>query len=109
MIYDEKQVFTNKAIRDTANHFSLVIDSKRFLKKSAIIHNGLNQDVEIRLQGSIDQAFTKPLASEPLVTVLAGKEKLITTDDLLPYIRLRAKCTVAPTTGDVDAWIMGSQ
>ncbi len=109
MTYEEEQVFTDKAIRDTSNHFSVVVDSKRFLKKSAIIHNGLNVDVDIRWQGSIDVGFTKPMSLEPLVTVSAGTEKLITTDDLIPFMRLRAKCSSSPSSGDVDAWIMGSQ
>lgn len=108
MIYEETKVFTDKEIRDTNNHFSVVINSKRHLKKSAIIHNGFDKDVNIRLQGSIDEAFTKPLSVEPIINVPAGKEKLIVTDDLIPYIRLKADCTIAPTTGKMDAWIMGS-
>ena len=108
MIYEETKVFTDKEIRDTNNAFSLVVNSKRHLKKAAIIHNGLDKDVTIRLQGSIDEAFTKPLSVEPVVTVLAGKEKLIITDDLIPWIRLKAQCSTNPTSGSVDAWIMGS-
>lgn len=108
MIYEELEVFTDKEIRDTNNHFSTIVNSQRHLKKSVIIHNGFNQDVTIRLQGSIDKAFSKPLSVEPSINVPSGKEKLIVTDDLIPWIRLKADCPVAPTTGTIDAWIMGS-
>jgi len=109
MLYDEIPIFTNKQIRDQNNHFSTIVETKRWANKSVIIHNTLDVAVNIRWQGAIVIGFGNPLPLEPITVVNAGSEKMITTDDLIPFMRLKADCDTTPTSGAVDAWAMGEK
>jgi len=106
--FDKDRLFNAESIRDTVHHISNISNCEDYPKKSIIIHNGLNQDVTIKLQGDINKAFAKPMKLEPNKIVTANQEDYMTSDDIIPFLRVRAICTVAPTTGVLDVWIVKS-
>ena len=105
-MYDKDKIFNSEAIRDTAVHISDTSDCKGFAKKTVVVHNNLDQDVVCKLQGSVKKNFNHPIKMEPNFTVPMNDEKYITSDDYMPFIRVKADCSIAPTTGDLDCWVL---
>lgn len=107
------QLFTNQAITDTATHDSAAQDVSGFLNKSMFINNTLNQSVTVSVI-VLDPNGSNPyvVASNKIVT--AGTTYLITASDIAvlsaPFtlIKIRLQCTVAPASGNINAWILGA-
>jgi len=98
-------------IRDTADHYSDSWDSYRsvvnfrgFSKGTVFVNNGLDQDVTIQLQGSRQLGFDYVCNIGSSFTVSSGAASYETFTDPLPYLRLRASCATAPTSGALDAF-----
>ncbi len=101
---DKTQIFTAEAIRvDTAVN-SIVADTGEFQAETIVIYNGLNQSVSIQLQGSHDNSVWIDIG-EPF-SVAAGVNDYDTVTDYFPIYRIVSTCSTAPTTGDLDAWIL---
>jgi len=115
--YYNSQLFNNLDIRDTDNHFSnaytntsdhsvnSLCSMKGFSKGSISVDNGLDQDVTIQVQGDHNADFSgsvRDIGSS--FTVGAGATAYETVTDPFPYLRLRASCATAPTSGTLDAY-----
>jgi len=98
--------FYDLEIRDTATHYSdemfnggVVISARRHTRLAIMVRNGLNQDVSITVQGDYDKDFPVAWNMVPTFVVPAGEKDYQTSEDALPYIRVAAVCSVAPTSG----------
>ena len=100
----ESQVFNALAIRDTSNHFSDAADSFDATLKTILIENGLNQTVTFQLEGSRDEAFTKPINVGNTFDVATNINTYQVISDYFPYLRLKASCLTAPTTGTLSCY-----
>ncbi len=101
---DKDKVFSAEAIRDTAVHNSGVANTGEFNAETIVIYNGLDESVAIQLQGSLDGTVWIDIG-DPF-NVAANINDYATVTDYFPSYRVTAKCTTAPTTGDLDAWIL---
>lgn len=98
----ETQIFTDVAIRDVISHTSDTVSNEGYRVKTIIISNQLNQAVTLTFQASRDSVSWFNVC-EPFTidgTVLTFQ----TCETYFPYNRCLAQCTVAPTTGLLNAW-----
>jgi hypothetical protein len=100
---DEDQIFTAEAIRDTSNHDSTESNSGEFLAKTIFICNGLDQTVTLQLQGARNSVWVDIGSSFDVANAVDSYQ---TVDAYFPKYRLQASCSVAPTTGNLDVWII---
>lgn len=107
MLHNEMQMVTAGAIRDITERFSAVCDCKRSGNKTVVIHNGLNQSIDIKVQGCIDGNFNNVLEMEPLETIALSSDDYITISDYMPNVRVSYQCSTAPTTGTIDIYMVG--
>lgn len=98
MLVEEKLLFDGEAIRDTADHNSVILDIRWGQTKSMIFESSLNQDVTVSVYGSrnadMSNSFLK--ASFPIT---ATTNTIQDCDCYFPYMRIIATCSVAPTSG----------
>ncbi len=61
----------------------------------------------MQVQGSIDKDFTNPVNIGNAFTASASMASASyeTVTDAWKYLRIVATCSVAPTSGSLDAWI----
>lgn len=102
--YDEDRVFNALAIRSTAVQDSAVSLSGEFNAKTLFIESTLNQPVSLQLQGSRGSSVWLNIGA-PL-SVAAGINTYATVSDYFPKYRVQATCTIAPTSGTLDAWLI---
>jgi hypothetical protein len=96
--------FDTLAIRDTATHNSSVSNTGEFNAETIVVYNGLDQNVSIQLQGSLDQTNWMDI-NDPFNIATTVKDYRTVTD-YFPCYRLTAKCTTSPTSGALDAWLL---
>ena len=101
---DKDQVFIAEAIRVTTVVNSTVAQTGEFNAQTVVVHNGLDQSVAIQLQGSVDETNWIDIGSVFNVATVVNDYDTVT--DYFPCYRVTAKCTVAPTTGDLSVWIL---
>ncbi len=102
--FDKDQVFVAKAITDTATHNSTVSDTGEFSAENTVVYNGLDQSVSVQLQGSIDSTNWLDIGI-PFV-VASGVKDYDAVTDYFPCYRTTAKCTIAPSSGTLDVWVV---
>lgn len=90
-------------IRDTADHYSTVMDIRTIGKAFCKIVNTLNQDVTVTLQGT---TFDDPDADNPVdlgenLTVGMYTTKFVSTSAPFSYLRVKAVASVAPDSGEL--------
>ena len=104
------KVLDGLQIRDTNPHNSAVREYPRYLKVdrcTVIFKNGLDKDVSLQVQGSVDKDFTVPVDIGNAIVAPAN----MTKGDYewfmayFPYVRVVATCSEAPTSGALDVWI----
>jgi len=100
------EVFSAKAIRDTSNHDSTVSNNTKFAPKTVFIENGLNQTVTFQMQGAIKEDFIVFVNIGGTFNVTATTNDYQTTGDYFPFVRARASCATAPTTGALTVSIL---
>ena len=105
-IHAEEKVFDAYSIRNTANHNSSTFECTRISKKTVYVINDLNQDVLIKMRLDIDGTFNNPTGGGQ-ATISKNSAGLLTLDEYVPFMRLRASCSIAPTTGDLTCYILG--
>ena len=105
-VSDQDQVFNAEAIRVTSAVNSNNSESGEFQAKTVLIHNGLDKSVAIQLQGCNNDGVWIDIG-DPF-NVAAGVNDYDTVTDYFPCYRVSAICSVAPTTGDLDVWILKS-
>ena len=104
--FDKDHVFVAEELRDTSTHNSTIAATGEFSAETIVVYNGLDKDVAIQLQGSLDESVWIDIGSPFTVTTLTNDYDTVT--DYFPCYRVTAKCTVSPTTGDMDVWILKS-
>jgi hypothetical protein len=104
---DKDLIIENLAIRDTADHNSDVSDMGEFNAETLIVLNGLNQSVDVQLQGSIDATTWLDVGNPFSVGITTNDYATVT--DYFPCYRVVASCETAPTTGNLDIWIVKSK
>ena len=106
------QVFEDEEIRDTEDHRSTVYPMPtihaRGIMKSIIYKNGLNKVCSLQVEGSVDEAFTDPVAIGVAVSAAASMSVPLyeTVSDYFPFLSIVVTCAVQPTSGSLDAWIL---
>jgi len=101
---EQDDVLKDVEIRDTSDHNSIASLSGIFQAKTIIVHNGLNQDITLQLQGSDDAIVWLNVGDSFDVT--SDTSDFETVSHYFPQFRLQASCSVAPTTGSVTAHII---
>ena len=103
---DEDQVFIALAIRDTVNHDSNESFTGEFTAETIFIENGLDQQVTLQLQGARNSVWVDIGES---FNITASSNDYETVSDYFPKYRLQAICSTAPTTGNLDVWVIKSK
>lgn len=101
---DVTKVFDDEEIRVNTTVNSVESNTGEFSAETIVIYNGLNEDVSIQLQGSLD--LTVWIDIGDAFTVTTATDDYDTVTDYFPCYRITAKCSTAPTTGDLNAWIL---
>ena len=96
--------FAALAIRDTNSHTSGITDTGEFNAQTIAIKNGLDQQVTLQFQGSLDKTTWFDVGDSFAIAATTNDYQTVT--DYFPCYRLTAVCTTAPTTGALDAWIL---
>ena len=114
--------FDNAEIRDTDPHYGwwrglgdlrVISCMKGYSKATIAIHNGLDVDISVQVQGCYHRLFDDaPHPYERYVwdigssfTVSAGACQYETLTDHFPYIRVRVTASAVPSSGVVDVWV----
>ena len=101
---DKDHVFVAEAIRVDTLVTSGISNTGEFTAETIVVHNGLNQTVTIQLQGSVDESTWIDMGNS--FNVSASTNDYATVSDYFPWYRVTAICSTAPTTGDLDVWIL---
>lgn len=105
---DEDQIFVATEIRNTSNHNSLESPTGEFTAQTIFIENSLNQAVTFQLQGCRKTGSTW-LNIGTAFNIAASTNDYETVSDYFPCYRLVASCLVAPTTGNLNVWLIKSK
>jgi len=111
------KIFNAVEVRDTNAHNSIVYLNKFddlthartiSVKRTVVYKNGLNQVCSLQVQGSVDEAFTDPVAIGTAINAAASMSAPLyeTVSDHFPYLRIVGTCAVAPASGSLNAWIL---
>lgn len=104
-VFVEDQMFNALAIRDTNNHNSAVFDLRHFTPKTLIVENGLNQQVDLQLEGGREVTLAAKFNVGSVINVAATTNDYATLSDAIPFVRLVASCATAPTTGTLTVYM----
>jgi hypothetical protein len=103
-VFDKDQLFIDEEIRVDTTVNSSIAATGEFNAETIVVYNDLDKDVAIQLQGSHDETNWLDIGNP--FTVTAGTKDYDTVTDYFPCYRITAKCATAPTTGDLNAWIL---
>lgn len=101
------KVFDALEIRSTATQTSSQVDNDSYVVKTIIIENSLNQTVTFQCQGSANLDFSNSFNIGSSFDVAATTTSYATCDSYIPYWRVTATCSVAPTTGSLTVTAFG--
>ena len=104
--FDQDKIFDAKAIRDTTNHLSIVSDNQSMPTKTIAVCNKLNQDVTCQLEGSFSASFAEVFNIGVTFVVTASTNDWEEASVYFPFIRVKATCSVAPTTGTLTIFLL---
>lgn len=102
----EDRVFNDEEIRDTSNHTSAVSDNRGAIPKTLLIDNELDQTVTVQLQGARDSAFTNVINIGDSFDVTTSTHDYATISDYFPYMRVSVSCSTAPTSGNLNIYLL---
>lgn len=104
-VMDIDRVFVAEEIRDTSNHTSTRACSGEFSAKTIFVKNGLNQAVDLQLEGSDEDASVWiPIGSS--FQIAASSNDYRTVTDYFPNYHIVASCEIAPSSSDLDIQII---
>ena len=108
---EEIQVFEDEEIRDTNTHNSTIVDARNYSIIVIYVDNDLDQAVSIQVKANRANSTTGAVDVGAAFNVAAtnGVEARVLTPDTsgwLPYIYVEATCAVAPTSGDLNCYII---
>jgi hypothetical protein len=94
------KIFDALAIRNTSNQVSGIVEEANVLHKTYIIENSLDQAVDLTFEASANEDFSGSfqIGTTPW-TVAATTNTYGACATMFPYVRITAKCNIAPTTG----------
>jgi hypothetical protein len=101
MLTHEIIVFNDEEIRDTSEHTSSLADNRGYTLKTIIIENGLNQTVTFECWASRNGDFSNSFQVGSSWDVSASTNTYQTSDSYFPYMKIKAQCSTAPTSGDL--------
>ena len=104
--FDQDKIFDTKAIRDTADHLSIVSDNQATPTKTIAVCNKLDQAVTCQLQGSFDASFAEVFNIGATFVITASTNDWEEASVYFPFIRVKATCSVAPTTGGLTIYLL---
>jgi len=102
---NEEKILDALAIRDTSDHNSSVSENRGFVPKTIVIHNSLDEQVSVQLQGDIVEGFSNPMDVGSPFNVATTTNDYATLTDYLPFFRVVCSCGSAPTTGSVTIYL----
>jgi hypothetical protein len=105
VLLGEDKIFDDEAIRDTNLHTSNISDNRGFIPKTILVENGLDEDVEITIYGSRYSDFSVELQLGVSFNIGAETDDFATVTDYFPFMRAKAQCTSAPSSGTLNIWI----
>ena len=91
--------FENEEIRDTSVHWSVLMDNRGFQLKTVIIENDLNQAVTFECWASRHADFSHSFIVGSSFDITADTDDYQTCDSYFPFMKVKATCSTAPTTG----------
>ena len=94
--------FDEEAIRDTSEHTSDLIDNRGFQLKTIIIENGLNQTVTMECWASRHENFSHSFIVGSSFDITASTDDYQTCDSYFPFMKIKATCSTAPTSGNLS-------
>jgi hypothetical protein len=97
--------FQAEAIRDTNSHNGTVVFNGEFVVKTLVIENGLNQTVSFQCQGSANADFSNSFNIGSSFDVASSTNTFMTCDTYIPYWRIVATCSVAPSSGTLTVLV----
>ena len=100
---DEDKIFDNELIRDTVKHDSVSSDSGNLKAKTIFVENSLDKQVTLQLQGARNSVWINVGTTFDINANTNGYQ---TVSDYFPKFRIQASCSVPPTTGNLDVWIL---
>jgi hypothetical protein len=103
-ITKEDHPFDAEAIRDTSVHTSPITENVGFALKTLIIENDLNQVVTFTCEGSARSDFSKYFVIASWEHA-ANTTSYATCESYIPYWRIKAQCSVAPTSGTLTVFL----
>lgn len=104
---DKDLVIEDLAIRDAIAHNSDVSDMGEFNAETLIILNGLDKQVGVQLQGSIDSTIWLDVG--PVTNVPATTNDYATVSDYFPCYRVVATAASTPASGLLNVWVVKSK
>jgi hypothetical protein len=103
-VADQDQIFIDEEIRVNTVVNSTLANTGEFNAETIVVYNDLDKSVDIQLQGSIDETNWIDIGNA--FAVAASTKDYDTVTDYFPHYRVTAKCATAPTTGDLNVWIL---
>ena len=100
-----EDILYSAEIRVNTEIFSSVADTRDVIDKTIFLENDHNQDLKCLVQASRDSAFTNPINVTTENTVIKNTGGVTLLTDYYPYIRVRIKYDVAPTTGTLQIYL----
>ena len=101
-IASEDRLIDDLEIRDTSGHTSGGSENRGFIPKTIVVHNHLDKQVSVQLQGDVESGFSNPITIGAPIVVGDGDDEYATLTDYFPFFRVVATCSVTPTSGDVS-------
>ena len=94
--------FDEEAIRDTSEHTSALLDNRGFQLKTIIIENGLNQPVTLECWASRHEDFSHSFLVGASFDITSSTDDYQTCESYFPFMKIKATCSTAPTTGNLS-------
>jgi hypothetical protein len=99
------QIMT-ESIRDALDHYSEVVNALKAVATTLFFRNDLDQDVDVQVEASYDEAFADIWNIGAPIAVLSGGglgNKVIA--DFYPFYRLKVTPAGVPTSDAFNAWV----
>lgn len=108
----EEQVLTTYAITDVIAHNSSIFNASGYKILSMFVKNNLNQQISVQVKSNRVDSVTGAKTVGAAFNVAASGNEARTVvpenDGWLPYYFVEVTAAVVPTTGSVDAYIIGT-
>ena len=103
----EEKTFSAYEIRDGEIHEGGIVFNGEFTIKTIIIENSLDKSVALQCEASMHKDFSNHFPVGGEFEVAANKNTYQSSDTYFPYWRVVAKCSEAPTVGNLTVHVIG--